>query len=587
MPSAGILGLEVEILADIFQIVNDASPRTTSAIAQVNKTFSFAVQLVRYRRETLHWDQDRSKFVDGFGRPLEQLLSPDRLRGLRHLTIAKSRAVEEFEDVTDSPATRLLIELLRASNNLKSLTYKTGNYPPSDLIRALQKKHPWADLKVYIDASKAPEPNETDPQDVCLAKSRLTELTMEIPASVRRPNHYQVQFEYMANAAKQLKSASLTMFNISAIRMRNWQAGSDGSTGSYGNTSLRHLSLDGWPLSGGTLEYWSQFVDLSRLETLSFTRGPLHTSYFTKAADMLRGLRSVNLNLSPFTCNEETADAAERYIATCSPLSTLSLWSWMGKVNLDTILTHHGSTLQDLQLHIREEEIIPEGPPQPLEVEKLRNIRMSCPKLSRFTVDVKRLSKDPVLDDYREIFDEIKLFNLEYLQIYFDSGLVYMVNLETRTDVDDDEEGDGDDSIGEDDDEDIDGLDVAQVAHEMPSPYGCGGLMDSNNLKTTDPTEHFPALHPPVSTEKISPFVHQTWKYVFGDRTMGDRVLDVKFGEWERKTPIGHYRFDGRPQKDLRVWCHAEPHPRDDKKGQSEVVLKCCQGHHLTKFSSG
>lgn len=583
MTSARILDLEVEILADIFQIVNEESPRTTSAIAQVNHTFSFALQLVRYRRETLKWRQDLLKFVDVFGRPLQQLLSPDRLRGLRHLTIAKGDA---FEDTPDCPATPSLMDLLDATTNLKSLTYKTGKYPPSDLIRALQKKHPRADLKVHIDAAEGSQSYELDRQDACLAQSRVSAFTMEIPKRVMGVDNYQRQFEYMITAARNLKSASLTSFNIHTARMRKWKAGSDDSSGRKRSTSLRQFCLDGWPVSADTLEYWSQFIDMSHLETLSCTRGPLHTSYFIKAADLLRNLKSVSLNLGPFTCSDETADAVEQYIGTCPPLSTLSLWSWIGKVKLETILTHHGPTLKNLQLHVREEEIMPDAQPQPLPVEKLKTIRMSCPKLSTFTFDLKRVSKHLVLDDYKDIFDEVKLFNLDYLQVYMDSGLMYMVN-RMRT-HNDDEDSDEEIDEEEDYDEDIDGF-----GDEEASPDGCGGMMDSEGLETMDPSkdfdiyDHISILHPPASTENIPPFIHQVWKHVFGDRTMGDRVLDVKFGEWERKVAVGAFRYDGQPQKDLRVWCHAEPHPRDDKKGQSEVVLKCCQGHHLTKYSSG
>ncbi|KAJ9615979.1 hypothetical protein H2204_014194 [Knufia peltigerae] len=580
MPSIRILDLNVEILADIFQIVNDESPRTTSAIAQVNKTFNFAVELVRYRRETLKWSSGLVKFVDDFDRPVE-LLSPDRLRGLRHLTISKGDF--PFEDIHDGPATTHLIELLDATSNLKSLTYKTGNYPPSDLIRAIQKRHPRTDLKVYIDAEEASQICES--QSLCLAQSRVTEFTMEIPKTyLGRDNRHQ-EFEHMISTAKHLRSASLTSFNIHTSRMRKWQAGTDSTSGRKRNTSLRQFCLDGWPVSADTLEYWSQFIDLSRLETLSCTRGPLHTSYFIKAAEILRNLKSVSLNLSPFTCSDETANAVEQYIGTCPPLTTLSLWSWMGKVRLETILSHHGPTLQDLQLHVREEEIMPDGQPQPLPIEKLKAIRMSCPKLSRFTFDVKRVSKYLAWNEYKEIFDEVKLFNLNYLQVYMDCGLMYMVN---RVRTHNDEEDEEDDPDVDDYDEDMNGL-----GDDDPSPDGCGGLMDSESLETMDPSaefdvyDHISSLHPPVSTKRIPPFVHQVWKHVFGDRITGDGVLDVKFGEWERKVAVGAFRYDGEPQKDLRVWCHAEPHPRDDKKGQSEVVLKCCQGLHLAKCSTG
>jgi hypothetical protein len=570
--STHITDLEVEILADIFEIVNDESPRTTPSVAQVNRYFKSAVRLVQYRRETLKWSASLTRFVTRSDQPLKDLFSPDRLRGLRHLTIAKGGPIEAL---ASSDATAGLKELLSAVTNLKSLTYKTGRYPPPEIICTLQAKHPRANLRVY-DVDKPQNHYDEVPslEAKYLAQSCVSAFAMEVGYRHDYTDDEHRDFEHIVSNAVQLKSASLTSFGITTHRIRNWTAIPFQGKPS---TSLRHLSLDGWPVSAETLVYWARYVDLAGLETFACTRGPLSASYFVMAADVLRNLKHVSLNLSPFTCTEDTAKAAEQYIATCPSLSTLSLWSWMGKVKLSTILGQHGPTLQDLQLHMREEEIQAEY--RTLTLQEIKLVQYSCPKLKRFTFDLERQSNDLKVGDYKDILDEIKQFNLEHLQIYFDSGLSYMMNIQPNghADADEDEIFDGD-TLSDYEDDDV--------------PNCCGGGLDSSNL---DPLE-FPVgleertvliLYPPSSTKNIQRFTHEVWNHVFGQRTTGVRQLDLKFGEWERKVMPVPYRPDGHVQQDLRVWCVAKPHDRDDRKGQSQAVLKCCQGKHWEKFTTG
>ncbi|KIW53220.1 hypothetical protein PV05_08810 [Exophiala xenobiotica] len=566
-----ITDLEVEILADIFEIVNDESPRTTPSVAQVNRYFNSAVRLVRYRRETLKWSATLGRFVNQFDQAPKDLFSPDRLRGLRHLTIAKGGS---FEGLASSAATAGLKELLSAVTNLKSLTYKTGRYPQPAIISVLQEKHPRADLRVYdVDKPQAHYNQLPSPEAKYLAHSCVSAFAMEVPYRHDYIDGDHRDFEHIVSNATKLKSASLTSFGIQTNRIWNWTA-----VPFHGkpSTSLRQFSLDGWPVSAQTLDYWARYVDLAGLETFACTRGPLSASYFVMAADVLRNLKHVSLNLSPFTCTKDTAKAAEQYIATCPSLSTLSLWSWMEKVSLSTILRQHGPTLEDLQLHMREEEVQTDF--RTLTLNEIMLVRTSCPKLRRFTFDLERQSKDLKVEDYSEILDEIKRFNLESLQIYFDSGLSYMMSRHSDH-LDREEEEDDDDDASD---------------NEDSVPNCCGGGLDSSSMESIDTcfgTQEGRtltlALHPPSSTKNIQRFTHEVWKHMFGERTTGARQLDLKFGEWERKVVPVPYRPDGQVQQDLRVWCVAKPHDRDDRKGQSQVVLKCCQGKHWEKSTTG
>lgn len=91
------------------------------------------------------------------------------------------------------------------------------------------------------------------------------------------------------------------------------------------NPALRHLTLDGFGLSSHTLDVWGQYVDLTKLESFKCSRGLPDVSYFDEAAGVLTNLKQVSLNFG-YQREPDMKKAAEHYIATCSPLQSLSLW---------------------------------------------------------------------------------------------------------------------------------------------------------------------------------------------------------------------------------------------------------------------
>ncbi|KAK4943913.1 hypothetical protein LTR10_016629 [Elasticomyces elasticus] len=573
-----IVDLEIEILADIFAYVDDTSPETTRAIILVNQYFHDAVHLVQYRHRTLKWCHDRGTFVNPLGRRPKDLNSPASLRGLRHLTISKGQAGSASGGPTVSRAVDQLRDLLSHATNLKSLTWNNGYLPPSEVVRVLEEYHPQCQLKAYCDR-KPTNPLTAPNADMALARSPcLTTFEMHNKHDTHSAENGHRIFQIVVNKAPNLRLASLTPFGINAPQMERWKSRWPESKPS---TSLRHFSLDGWPVTAQTLDYWSRYIDIALLETFKCTRGPLHASYFVKAADVLRSLKNVSLNLSPWSCPPETAQAVEHYIATCNPLWTLSLWSWRGKVSLDTILQQHGPTLRDLQLHMREEEM-DEEPSRPFSIHELQHIRRACPMLKSFTLDLDRVSSELKTEDYQETLNELKLFNLDELQVYLDCGLAYMQQGALEHIDDEYPEGDVEDF----DFEDLDGEHAIQRAND------CGGTFDQDDLSPTTIVRAFHGgqtkltLHPPSNTRDIERFVGEVWKHVFGDRVTGPRQVHLKFGEWERKEMPLVFRPDGAAQKDLRVWAKARPHDRDDKKGECEIEIQCCQGKHWRKFTT-
>ncbi|KAI1616842.1 hypothetical protein EDD36DRAFT_147533 [Exophiala viscosa] len=571
-----IVDLEIEILADIFAYVDDVSPKTTRAIVLVNQYFNNAVHLVKYRHRTLKWCHDRETFVDPCGRRLKNLKSPAALCGLRHLTIVKGQETSAANGATALRAVAQLRDLLCQASNLKSLTWQDAYPPPSKVTRVLGEQHPQCQLRVHYNRRPYSTQIPSNAELALAGSTCLTTFVMDIPRGSHSAESYQRAFVTIINRAPNLKHASLTSFGISAPQIRQWISTWPESKP---NTVLRHFSLDGWPVAAQTLDYWSRFMDLTLLETFKCTRGPLSASYFAKAADVLRSLKHVSLNLSPWSCDAATAQAVDHYIATCNPLQTLSLWSWRGKVSLFTIL-QHGPTLRDLQLHMREEEMNDDGG-RVFSVHDLQLIRRTCPMLKSLTLDINRVTSALKMEDYQDTMNELRLFNLDNLHVYLDCGMAYMQSAP----------GPYDDI---DPDSDMEDLDLEELAgeHAVQRPNACGGTFDLNDLSPKTIVRAFLdgetelTFHPPSITRDIERFVGGVWKHVFGDRVTGPRQLHLKFGEWERKEMPVVFRPDGVMQKDLRVWAQARPHDRDDKKGECEIEFQCCQGKHWRKFTT-
>lgn len=302
------------------------------------------------------------------------------------------------------------------------------------------------------------------------------------------------------------------------------------------NDSIRSLALDGYSLSQSTLDYWSHYVDLKKLERFKCSRGGRpEPSYFTIAPNILTNLKHVSLNLGGFQrIDDENLNAAMvNYIATCAPLTSLSLWSWKKAIPLSTILAQHGATLEILDLHERETVAI-SSTRYVLGVDELIAIRDACPRLNNLTMDINRCSKNlqsekPNLD----VYAELALYKLlDRLQVYFDLGTNYLASPLFEPEDSDDENQEG-------------------STHEDAS----GGKREK--------LQHLP----PTCNRDIERHLEQMWTVVFAHRNTGARRLDVKFGELEAKG-FSPWADDERRHESL--W-HVRPHERDDRKGKCVV----------------
>lgn len=621
----GILDLEVEILAEVFQSIVLESPWTIPAVRRVNKHFRDVVALVQDRRIDLAWSDNPGQLVrrkryrfNSDKRNDSSVSSPppnltwknqDVLQRVRILTVAP------LESPTPQPHPNMVTELvaiLKSAINVKTLNWLPSTAPSEDVINALSLYHPTAQLRV----SRMPYCYHANPsgQNGYLSKSEdsLTSSTNLSTLGLwgregKYPHPHGCPGPHL-NYPKLIASAP-SLKSVSVIDCRIERRTTIPDAGMFNNVtqrskSIRHLTLELWPLCAETLDFWNRIVDLKNLETLKHTRGEVLASYFPRAAELLTGLQHFSLNMRTVAdVGSAEAEAARHFVESCSPLKTLSLWSWMGIVTLDAIMKRHGSTLTALHLHERE-EIWPVRSRKVMSLEDIRSIRTACPNLKSFTFDLRRQSNQPKIEDYRDILEEVRDMNLQHLEIYLDSGLLY-ISVPFETPIDDEDDEDDEDEEGDDGNEDADKpatQSVQQASRDNPDSEKqtplvnhCGGAYTQTGLRARripediemeapegmELLEEETLMHPPSSADSICEFAGDVWKFVFGTRSSGPRLLDMKFGEWERVGMPRLYQVGLRDVvKDIRTWVRARPHERDDMKGQCFAQLKCCQGKH-------
>jgi hypothetical protein len=316
-------------------------------------------------------------------------------------------------------------------------------------------------------------------------------------------------------------------------------------------------------MSKQTLDDWSAIIDFSSLRNLKFSRGIIDSTYFVHAAHMLPNLQHISLNfrylqdVSEGEKNDITS-AAHQYLISCTPVKSLSLWSWMDVISLKDILTRHGETLTSLQLHERE-NASDSSPRKILDCEDIKSITDVCFNLKDLTFDLNRTSSALKLDDTDANMEYIRILSkigtrLSSLQIYFDVGSAYLAThpgydggaFASSADIQSGDEG----SSSDEDQGDHDGV------HAIPR----------RSYKPIAPTIE----------SVMSLYVQDIWKAVFGIQRAGKRVLTVKVGEWET---IRNHLIVRAPMIGFRQQLHlirqfvVKPMERDDQYDQCSVKI--------------
>lgn len=524
------------------------------------------------------------------------LSDAELLRSTNHLIVKKNQGPDDYDDIAAYERwVEPLCDLITGLGKLKTIIWLAGPVPPN-ILETIAKQHPSAQLKVFNHRRINAYASELDAwEDALAASPNLTHL--------RIVGHHngEENSDYCMAAAKEMFARAPNLVYAGVIAdcdnaqhfLHTRHVGSIETGGAEEvvpsrsggiSKTIRALTLDGtFKFNKATLDGYAQYVDVGLLETLKFSRGFPGAEYFKCAADMLPSLREVSLNFGSISPTSETHPnpvivAAKEYVLSCTPLRTLSLWSWRKVVSLEELLNHHGQTLTSLQLHEKEP---PSGPHasmpstrQPVTPEEIRLIRQSCPKLLDLTIDLNR--EDEFLNMNRErtmqaSMKELAAFDnhLFKLQIYLDSSRLWSRFYPQNGDW-----ADQDDNVT-DDDLDADGDDASDSSdgeHGMRRLPGRSATNDEHNsiLRMYQRANRTHARRRLNATELMTAYVTKIWHKVFGARRYGERRLEVKFGEWEAKDLYTTYNPSA---VDLRHLFQAIPHERDDRVGECQVSV--------------
>lgn len=472
----------------------------------------------------------------------------------------------EAETPEDSGWWHTFVEFIEQAARLRTLTWKCHSQVPLSVIRALEQHHPNLQLKVYNYTRPTFSTDSQHSAELALASSPLlVEIHAKIYCDFRnyRRDFREVALRRIIAQAPNLRYASVLVDQ--AERAGHRAASKEDRDPFYvecsPSSAIRTLVLDGYRLSKATLEDWSTFVDLSTLENFKCLRGGEPSSdYFDYALKVLPNVKHVSLNLR-FNHSKQFRAAVENYLALCPHLESLSLWSWMGRVKLETIL-RHGPTLRMLQLHEREEGML--GRPT-VTVEDVKAIREACPHLTELTIDMRRESRNLAAEGRNdEICKELALFGpqLEKMQVYFDLGIASIwAGMFNQNPGDDDSSSDEEDEASADEE-------IQAFPDEMDDRAEDGG-----DARRVAPEPVTFKIIKPSKARHIESYVERMWQTVFGERTAGPRALDVKFGEWEQKIGVGA----GGPgnvrslEKGLKSFWTARPCVRDDMRHECVI----------------
>jgi hypothetical protein len=551
--------LEIELLSAILEYVDDESPSTTKSASLVNKHLYATARRIRFRRQTL----DLSNLGKVRSRLSAFLAEPDALRCIRHLAIV-GNAHSNHPGPTELQFTyESLARLIRDLASLRGIVWQYAGQIPLNILDAIHQCQPRAALKIYNWCREAYGAGHADPTELALAHSpALTSLHASIwdGGSGPHPDLREAACKRIIANAPNLQYASITtgrsgcVFTVlsPAEEVELAKQEEQFYTHKQPSTSLKALTLDGYRLSKGTIDLWSRFLDFSKLESLKCSRGFVpDKSYFELAPTLLTSLKHVSLNFS-YSKDADIAAAADNYLATCSSLETLSLWSWMNVISLQSILKH-GPTLKTLQLHERETTDV-DVPRTVLTSSDVADIRRACPKLRDFTMDIDREAHDWEQEvNNQAIYAELALFTLDKVQLYFNLGIAAQISGASST---------------------LNDADMSSDSEFCESDCGSPPSKGGEHNRSLSAREK--AMLPLRTAEDTVAQAKSIWRTIFRHRRTGQRALDIKIGEWERKMGLGYPAHWVVWEKRNRSYLKLRPNERDDMLG--EVVLTCQGG---------
>lgn len=96
-----------------------------------------------------------------------------------------------------------------------------------------------------------------------------------------------------------------------------------------------------------------------------------------------------------------------------------------------------------------------------------------------------------------------------------------------------------------------------QLYYDLWSSLICFGPREETARKNRE-------LLQPSTNAQIEPYIKDIWKIVFGSKSIGERALDVKFGEWEKQIGSGLPTPWVLTERAIRSFWRVRPEERDD-----------------------
>ncbi|KAK5088870.1 hypothetical protein LTR05_003092 [Lithohypha guttulata] len=601
--------IELEVLQIILQYVYNSVEGTLVPLAQVNKYFNEAMKVVLHSQKVFYLHNSIHQSLDANGR--NKWTKTSAIDHVRHLRVEYNLPWETRPDFSIPSSYTLFTERFEPFNNfirsirsLKSLTWNAGPLPHT-LLETLKISHPKARLKIWCYKRFQSGLDYLDPSEVALANfPNLTHIKFDtrharspLRPHSQAPNTYNhAAFRAIVSRSPSLEYAGLVLDDNAFLPDRSVFPESD--TSDHKCRSLKSLTLDGssFQLSKESLKELSTYIDISRLETYKFSRGITRLDYFTCAASMLPNIKHLSLNFATLRNNFHDNDntifvPAKEYLLNCSPLETVSLWSWSGVLTVEELLNRHGATLKTLQLHEKQASLsydFGRSERTTLTAAQIQSLRAACPRLSDLTLDLNQENLGFDLRTQPETLDVLEIVShftppLQKLQIYFDNnGLArYLQGKLTydpstglhhhELDTPDEDQDEDEDEVEDEDNNEVDGRTTlasstgpASTHSSLVELTAIHSPLRKRARRDGNTSESVESASGGMNREQVlRNYVESIWKCVFGTATTGQRSLEVKFGEVESRSSVvvdtakGHFL--------------AYPHVRDDKLGECTI----------------
>jgi len=164
-----ILGsLEVELLSNILEYVDEASPHTVKSLSLVNKHIYATARRVQFRRQSVNLTDP----CKAESRLSAYLAAPEALRNIRQLTILGHRRRDLSDEVSQISATfESLAKLVRSLANLRCILWCYTGPIPIAVLDAIHRYHPRASLMIYNWTRASNDAKHDDAAELALANS--------------------------------------------------------------------------------------------------------------------------------------------------------------------------------------------------------------------------------------------------------------------------------------------------------------------------------------------------------------------------------------------------------------------------------